>query len=133
MGKKPKANGETQQGKEKGKRKSVLDWIREKKKRDILAFLGVGIAAIVGGVWAVFVFVHTREDKGSVTYDLCIGPKNGKKWCPGASRFVPDVGPNTVANWAKKECAKYRQEKEIYQPTRECPSCYVVKVVCKLF
>jgi hypothetical protein len=105
-------------------------WVRDKKKRDILMFFGAGIAAIAAAGWAVFTFVHARDNKGSVTYNLCIGPKDGKKWCPAGTLFVLNVGLNTVSDWAKKECSKYN-EKQVYHPTREC-NCFVVKIVCNL-
>lgn len=107
----------------------LLAWITEPRKRAILAFLGAGLAALAGGAWAVYTYIHPVEFKGSATYRLCIGPKDGKKWCPKDTLFVPDQGENTVSQWAKRMCPQFEQAGH---DTDKCISCYVVQVVCNL-
>jgi hypothetical protein len=110
----------------------LLGWITEPGKRRILAGVGAGLTTLATGTWAVYTYVHPvelKELRGSATYRLCIGPKDGRKWCPSETIFVPDEGDNTVPEWTKKMCTKFKQTAH---ETGKCISCYVVQIVCNL-
>jgi len=116
-------------------------WIRDDKKRAILAFLGTGAATIIGGMWVLSTYMQTPDVRTEVTYTLCVGPNN--KWCPADAIYLKGYVPmalganattvtrNTVADWVNRECAQYRRKNTFWGSggMEEC-DCAVVQVKC---
>lgn len=120
----------------------MLKWIRNKSKRDIIAFVGGGIAVVAGGAWTVFTYfadgAATREqlvakrehaepmrDLIEATYTVCIGSDSQR--CPQNSVWLR-CG-TTVADWAKKECSQYSDDRVSASPGGAC-GWIVVQVKC---
>ena len=105
-------------------------WIRERNKREILAFVGAGMAALAAAGWAVFIYFDTPGYKITVSYTLCVGHEDSKKWCPAGSVFVLNQGENAASDWVANECKKYaRKLFKVSHPSNEC-NCYVLSVLC---
>jgi hypothetical protein len=58
----------------------LSDWITRDKKRAILSFVGAGLVALTGGLWAAFQYFDKPDVKMEVSYKLCVGEDVGK--CP---------------------------------------------------
>jgi len=102
------------------------NWLRDENKRKLVGFICTGIAAVVGAGWALFVYLN--ESKGSIqaTYQVCRGEY--RNHCPANATWIPCS--TTVAEWAKKECASYRQsEVRPPQPGDIC-GYVVVQIQC---
>jgi hypothetical protein len=126
----------------------LLIWITSRDKREILTFVGTGVAALATAVWTVYTSEASKSDpsnkevaqatvnptisptitnnpvinihppaleapeaKAEVTCQLCVG--HDKKWCPSKTLFLLDHGPDTVANWVKAECSKYKNRNTV--------------------
>jgi hypothetical protein len=107
-------------------------WLRNKTDREILDFVGGGIAALCIGGFALFKYLKTPDYKATVRYTLCVGPPVGKKWCPVYSLYVAE---GTVSDWVNKECSKYANKTSIgvgagsVEHREEC-RCELVFVTC---
>jgi hypothetical protein len=77
-------------------------WIGERNNREILAFVGGGIAAVVVAGWAVYQYVNKDNGTIEATYNVCQGMTDG---CP-ANTVILACG-QSIAEWAKKECGSY--------------------------
>jgi hypothetical protein len=112
--------------------KALFRWLSSKNRREILSFLGAGIAAIAVGTWTVMTYSQDKKEAPSetisptisptienkpvinvhpaqppagqieVTYQVCFGEY--QKRCPPNTTFVYC---GKLASWATKECGKY--------------------------
>jgi hypothetical protein len=84
----------------------MVKWLVDKNRREILALLGTGVAAIAGGLWATYTYFQNKAEvaqKIEATYKVCVGAD--RTGCPANSVFL--VCGTPVAKWASKECASY--------------------------
>jgi hypothetical protein len=102
------------------------EWLAQRNKREMVGLVCAGIGAAAAGGWTLFKFLYQEPAKPEVTYRICVAHKGSEKNCPIDTFIIPDVGPDTVSIWARRECAKY--VRIIPQGDAEPP--YVVVVKC---
>ncbi|WP_339523437.1 hypothetical protein [Pseudomonas sp. EL_65y_Pfl2_R96] len=86
--------------------RTSLKWLVDKNKREMLAFMGAGIAVVIGGAWTAFMYFQNKPGfplKIEASYNACIGAE--KERCPPNTVFL--TCGQSVADWAKKECSEY--------------------------
>jgi hypothetical protein len=106
------------------------DWITREKKRTILSFVGAGLVALAGGLWAAFQYFDKPDVKMEVSYKLCVGREASV--CPNGTIFVAQNGDAeaSIANWVKKECSRYsRRAASQWIPQPDC-GCGFIDVKC---
>jgi hypothetical protein len=104
-------------------------WLRNEKQRKVVGFVFTGIATIVAASWAAYVYFNKPAYGVKATYTVCVGPDDGRKWCPAGSVFLVNKGGNTVSDWAKAECSSYSEKHAWSVPAKEC-NCFVSTIVC---
>src|SRR5262245_53726464 len=77
-------------------------WLKSKRTRDILAFVGAGLVAVAAGAWAVYRWINREGGQIEATYNVC----RSDDPCPVGTVKIPCGGPS-VGEWAKKECATF--------------------------
>ena len=110
--------------------KGWTSWIAPRSRLAISLFVGGGLVVVAGAAWAIFGYWNGSQGKSELlTYRLCVGLE--QKLCPNDATFVRDIGQDTVAKWAQKECASYKTRRIIINdgPTKDC-DCYVADVRC---
>jgi hypothetical protein len=86
-------------------------WLKNKTNREIAVIVIPLLVAIIGGGWTMFAYFYPSEKNNTieVTYRVCSG-----SLCRNAPGEIKIACDSSVADWAKKECAKY----ELSNPTR---------------
>ena len=105
-------------------------WVTTRSGRKIALLVGLGIVAAASAVWGIVADRFGAGGKSELlAYQLCVGREQGL--CPKDTTFVPNVGEDTVARWAQKECAGYKARRIIVNdgPTKDC-DCFLADVRC---
>ena len=108
-------------------------WIFRVTKRGglkILLLLGLGIGVAASAVWDRVADRLRAPGKAELlAYQLCVG--RDKALCPKDTTFVQNVGEDTVAKFAQRECAGYKARRIIVNdgPTKDC-DCFLADVRC---
>jgi hypothetical protein len=82
------------------------------------------VIAIVGGLWAVYTaYFGPKKETIEATYHVCrIGCKDAS-WCGNEKENPMLISPadyKSIADWATKECSKYKLENEGSQSGLSC-------------
>jgi hypothetical protein len=105
-------------------------WVATRSGLKMLLLLGLGIGVAVAAAWDI---VAERIGAGGkaelVAYQICVGRDKGL--CPKDTTFVQNVGEDTAAKFAQRECAGYKARRIIINdaPSKEC-DCFLADVRC---
>jgi hypothetical protein len=105
-------------------------WLATRSGLKILLLLGLGLGVAGSAVWNRFADRLGAPAKAEVlAYQLCVGRDKGL--CPKDTTFVQNVGEETVAKFAQKECAAYRARRIIVKdaPSKDC-DCFLADLKC---
>ena len=89
--------------------RTVLKWLADKNRREMLAFVGGGVVVVIGAAWTALTFWLGKAEvpqKVEANYSVCVGSK--PEGCPANAVFLR-CG-ESVAAWAQKECGAYTQQ-----------------------
>jgi hypothetical protein len=93
-------------------------------------WLLVGVAVGASTAWIIVAERRGAGEKAELlAYQLCVGREKGL--CPSDTTFVQNVGEDTVAKWAQKECAGYKARRIVINdgPSKDC-DCFLADVRC---
>jgi hypothetical protein len=105
-------------------------WMATRSGVKILLILGLGLGVAVSALWNI---VGERLGAPAKTellaYQICVGRDKGL--CPKDTTFVQNVGEETVAKFAQKECAAYKARRIIVKdaPSKDC-DCFLADLKC---
>jgi hypothetical protein len=105
-------------------------WMATRSGLKILLLLALGLGVAVSALWSTFADRLGAPAKAELlAYQLCVGRDKGL--CPKDTTFVPNVGEDTVAKFAQKECAAYRSRRIIVNdaPSKDC-DCFLADLKC---
>jgi hypothetical protein len=87
---------------------NLFQWLKPKSRRDVLTFIGSGIAAVVVAAWAVLTYIlPSAEHKPTlkVTYHLCFAPEGSESVCGPGDLVVKtktrELEPDTIIKLGK--------------------------------
>jgi hypothetical protein len=80
-----------------------MDWLFSRPKREVLAFLGTGLAAVVAAIWTVFLFLQPVPATTQVKMTYCVG--SVPKRCPQGTTFVSCRSKKSLETIIAEQCA----------------------------
>ena len=87
-------------------------WVATRSGLKILLLLCLGLGVAGSAIWNRFADRLGAPAKAELlAYQLCVGRDKGL--CPKDTTFVQNVGEDSVAKFAQKECAAYRARRII--------------------
>jgi hypothetical protein len=105
-------------------------WVATRSGLKLLLVLGLCIGVAGSALWSTVADRLGAPAKAELlAYQLCVGRDKGL--CPKDTTFVQNVGEDSVAKFAQKECAAYKARRIIVNdaPSQDC-DCFLADLKC---